>query len=85
MARRKAKCWKCGNSMYRDEMVKIFAHGLQNGYKGKSHLTYGNDVVVCPSCVPDVKEKNKEGNMIAIAIGVVGFIIALFIAIVQRG
>lgn len=70
--------------MYRDEMAKIFSHGLQNGYKGKGHMMYGNDVVVCPSCVPAVNEKNSQGNMIAIVIGVVGFLIVIIITLAQR-
>ena len=71
--------------MYRDEMVKTFAHGFQNGYKGKGYVLHGHDVVVCPSCVPVVKEKNLQANIFAIAFGVVGFLIVVFITLAQRG
>jgi hypothetical protein len=57
--------------MYRDEMVKIFGHGLQSGHKQKGALLYGAPVVVCPGCVEAVREKNKEGNILAVVAWIV--------------
>jgi hypothetical protein len=65
--------------MYRNEMIKIFAYGLQNGYRGKGYLMHGNNVVVCSSCIPLVKEKNSESDKIALFIGIVGFLVLLLI------
>jgi hypothetical protein len=64
--RRRANCWKCGRRMYRDEMVKIFGHGLQTGHKQQGALRYGANVVVCRDCVETVREKNREGNVLAV-------------------
>jgi hypothetical protein len=66
-------------------MVKIFAHGFQNGYMGKNYVLQGHDVVVCPSCINLVKAKNSQANIMVIAFGLVGFLIVLFITFIQRG
>jgi hypothetical protein len=52
--------------MYRDEMVKIFSHGFQSGYKQKDPLLYGAPVVVCPDCAEKVQEKKRQNNVYAV-------------------
>jgi hypothetical protein len=83
--RRRAGCWKCGRRMYRDEMVKIFGHGFQSGYKQKGALLYGAPVVVCPDCVEAVQEKNRQNNVYAIiALIVTAIVVFGLAAIIQQ-
>lgn len=85
MARRRASCWKCGRRMYRDEMVKLFGHGFQSGFKQKGPLLYVAPVVVCPECVEAVQEKNRKNNVYAIvALIVTAIFVSGLVAIMQQ-
>lgn len=83
--RPRASCWKCGRHMCRDEMVKIFAHGMQSGHKRKGPVMYGSDVVVCPGCVNSVQEENRRSNVLAIvALIVTTLVVFGMAAIIQQ-
>ena len=70
--------------MYRDEMVKIFAGGLQSGYKQKGHLGYGAPVVLCPDCVETVQGENTKNGVYAIVALIVTAMIIFGLTAIQQ-